>query len=284
MGGIPTDAEVAHFRLFGFVVLRRFLDPATTGRLRTEVEWALRDAYGERFEERVDTGGIAGHYLPMMAASTPVSQGLVADDSGLLAAAETLLGRSVLPDHAEGILYFKHAAWHFDDGIGVDGVKFSVYLEQLDASNGALRLLPGSHDRELHARLRGYVRAYLRASGELDMPSHVAGMPGYVAGTQPGDVIAFHSATWHCSYGGTDRLAWTIGYLPDPASPEERAKFTEWMRDTCDPGGRSYERGRYPLYRDWVAGADRHPLRSRVVARLRELGVFELAAEDTDAQ
>lgn len=284
MEEVLTDGEVEHFRLFGFVVLREFLDPAVMRRLRGEVERALRDAYRERFDERVDSGGISGHYLPMMAASTPVSQSLVADDGRLMTGAGRLLGRPVLPDHAEGILYFKYAAWHFDDGIGVDGVKFSAYLDRLDASNGALRLLPGSHDRGLHARLRAYERAHVRAGGESDMPRHVAGIPGYVAATRPGDVIAFHTATWHCSFGGTDRLAWTIEYLPDPQTPEQHARFMEWMRDSCDLEGRSYDHGRYPLYRDWVAGAAQHPRRSEVVARLRDLGVLELAAADANAQ
>lgn len=284
MGEVLTDREVAHFRLFGFVVLREFFDSTTMSRLRSEVERALRDAYGDRFDERVNAGGISGHYLPMMASSTPVSQALVVDDGRLMGTAASLLGRPVLPDHAEGILYFKHAAWHFDDGIGVDGVKFSAYLDPLDANNGALRLLPGSHARALHEPLRAYERAHARASSELDMPQHVAGIPGYVAATQPGDVIAFHTATWHCSYGGRDRLAWTIEYLPDPSSAEEKARFMEWMRDSCDQGGRNYDRHRYPLYRDWIAGADQHPRRAEVVLRLRQLCVFKLAAEDADAQ
>jgi hypothetical protein len=274
-----TDADLEHFRLFGFVVLRGCLGPDMTVRLREEVERALRDGYGERFEERIDTGGIAGHYLPMMARSTPVSRALVADEGGLMSVAGSLLGRPVLPDHAEGVMYFKSAAWHFDDGIGVDGVKLSAYLDRLDAGNGALRLLPGSHDRTLHRPLRAYERAHSRATSELDMARHIAGIPGYVAATEPGDVIAFHTATWHCSHGGRDRLAWTIDYLPDPATAEEEARFIEWMRDSCDQNGRDYDRRRYPLYRDWVASAAEDPSRSRVVERLRELGVFELAAD-----
>jgi Phytanoyl-CoA dioxygenase (PhyH) len=253
---VLTAREVEHFRLFGFVVLREFLDPDTTSRQRSEVQRALRDAYRERFDKRVDTGGISGHYLPMMAASTPVSQALVADDGRLMAAAARLLARPVLPDHAEGILYFRYAAWHFDDGIGVDGVKFSAYLDRLDAGNGALRLLLGSHDRAVHARLRAYEREPIRAAGEADMPRHVAGLPGYVAATRPGDVVAFHTATWHCSHGGKDRLAWTIEYLPDPATEEERSRFMEWMRDSCDLEDRHYDHRRYPLHRDWAIDAD----------------------------
>lgn len=39
------------------------------------------------------------------------------------------------------------------------GVKFATYFDHLGADNGALRLVPGSHHPEQHARLVAYRRA-----------------------------------------------------------------------------------------------------------------------------
>ena len=73
---MTTAEQVEHFRSFGFVILRRQLDPATVGRLTAELEAAFRDALGARFDERPGRGGIGGHYLPVMSSAlTPVSLG-----------------------------------------------------------------------------------------------------------------------------------------------------------------------------------------------------------------
>ena len=47
-----------------------------------------------------------------------------------------------------------------------------------------------------------------------------------VVESRPGDVIAFDLHTFHASFGGRDRLAWTIEYLSAPEdeeSPDENA-------------------------------------------------------------
>jgi hypothetical protein len=69
----------------------------------------------------------------------------VCDDPRFIDAAGQLLGGPVIPECPEGVLYFFEAGWHTDDGIGVLGVKFAVYFDELTAGTGALRLVPGSH-------------------------------------------------------------------------------------------------------------------------------------------
>jgi hypothetical protein len=56
---------------------------------------------------------------------------LVCDDPRLIDAAEQLLGGLVIPECLEGVLYFFEAGWHTNDGIGVRGVKFAVYFDEL---------------------------------------------------------------------------------------------------------------------------------------------------------
>ena len=149
-----TTGHVDHFRTFGFTVLRGFLADRAAA-LRAETGAALRDGYIATYDERV-SDGISGHYLPMASRLTPVSASLVCDDPRFIDAAEQLLGGPVIPECPEGVLYFAEAGWHDDDGIGVRGVKFAAYFDELTADSGALRLVPGSHHREQNTRLAAY--------------------------------------------------------------------------------------------------------------------------------
>ena len=211
-----NQQQIDHFRTFGFLPLPGHLGPARTHALRAEVDTAIRDAYRATYDERV-LDGISGHYLPMASRHTPVSAGLVCDDDIFIDAA-TLLGGPVLPSLPEGVLYFAEAGWHDDDGIGVKGVKFATYFDELDAANGALRFLPCSQYEEARLRLRDYQRAWYRE------------FPGVVIDTKPGDVVAFDLHTFHASLGGRDRLAWTIEYLAVPRDKAARVKTLQWMR------------------------------------------------------
>jgi len=59
-----TDAQIDHFRTFGFLVLRGYLDECETAALADELDRAHRDAFGARYDERPDNdGGMSGHYL-----------------------------------------------------------------------------------------------------------------------------------------------------------------------------------------------------------------------------
>src|SRR6516225_2269268 len=151
-----TTAQVDHFATFGFTVLRGYLADRAAA-LRPEADAAIRHAYSATYDERV-IDGISGHYLPMASRLTPVSTSLVCDDPRFIDAAEDLLDGPVIPECPEGVLYFAEAGWHTDDGIGVSGVKFAAYFDQLTAANGALRLVPGSHHPEQGARLAAYER------------------------------------------------------------------------------------------------------------------------------
>jgi hypothetical protein len=146
-----TTGQAGHFATFGFAMLRGFLADRAAA-LRAEVDAAIRDAYAATYDERV-IDGISGHYLPMAARLTPVSASLICDDPRFIDTAQQLLGGPVIPECPEGVLYFAEAGWHTDDGMGVSGVKFAAYLDQLTADNGALRLVPGSHHPE---RTRGW--------------------------------------------------------------------------------------------------------------------------------
>jgi Phytanoyl-CoA dioxygenase (PhyH) len=269
-----TTGHVDHFRTFGFTVLRGYLADRATA-LRAEVDAAIRDGYAATYDERV-IDGISGHYLPMASRLTPVSALLVCDDPRLIDAAEQLLGGPVIPECPEGVLYFFEAGWHTDDGIGVRGVKFAAYFDELTAGTGALRLVPGSHHPEQNARLAAYSRRRGPVRSEEQAAAYQASIPGYIADTSPGDVIAFNLRTWHASTGGRDRLAWTAVYQRCPGTGSERDRTLRSVHDSFEQAFRGFDRDRYPVWRDWLTDAAAHPRRAGVIERMRHAGIFDL--------
>jgi len=269
-----TTGQVDHFSTFGFTVLRGYIANGVTA-LRAEAGAAIRDAYAATYDERV-VDGISGHYLPMASRLTPVSTSLVCDDPRLIDAAEQLLGGPVIPECPEGILYFFEAGWHTDDGIGVHGVKFAVYFDDLTGNTGALRLVPGSHHPEQNARLAAYHRRRGPVRGETEAAACQASFPGFIADTSPGDVIAFDLHTWHASFGGRDRLAWTVVYQRCPETGSERERTLRSVHDSFEQAFRGFDRTRYPVWRDWLVGAAAHPRRAGVIERMRQAGVLDL--------
>jgi Phytanoyl-CoA dioxygenase (PhyH) len=269
-----TTHQADTFRTVGFVVLRGFLADRA-GELRAETDAAIRDAYAATYGERV-IDGISGHYLPMASRLTPASTSLVCDDPRFIDVAEQLLDGPVIPECPAGVLYFAEAGWHTDDGIGVRGVKFAAYFDELTAGNGALRLVPGSHHPEQGARLAAYRDRRMSIRTDADSAAYQASIPGYAAGTSPGDVIAFDLHIWHASTGGRDRLAWTSIYQRCPETSEERDRTLRSMQDSFEQAFRGFDRDRYPVWRDWFGGAARHPRRAALIMRMRQAGILEL--------
>jgi hypothetical protein len=171
-----STTQIDHFATFGFVVLHDHLAEHTVP-LRDEVDAAIEDAYAATYDDRV-IDGISGHYLPMASRLTPTSTSLLCDDGRLIDAAEDLLGGAVIPECPEGVLHFAEAGWHNDDGIGVRGVKFATYFDRLSADNGALRLVPGSHHPEQHARLVAYRDAQMPVNTD-DAAANQASVPAW---------------------------------------------------------------------------------------------------------
>jgi len=261
--------EIAHFRAFGYVVLRGLLDQPEVATLTTEVTHELTAAFGGigTDTDPDQTGGIRGDYLPLTVDRAPLSQALMADDPRLYQGAATLLDTPVVPTPPVATCFTSNAGWHTDQGPAIGGVKYIAYLQPRTAADGALRVIPGSHEPGCTARLRAYWRADPATQGFAGWP-----VPCVVLETEPGDVIAFNEHLWHSSAGGDRRLAWTVAYLPWPGIADlDRVRVTrELIVDSADYGS---DRDRWPVWREWVAGATT-PSRILAVQRLRLLGVL----------
>jgi hypothetical protein len=253
-------------------VLRQHLAAETVHALAEEFDRAQQDAFGARLAERGNPGGgIPGHYLPVGGPHTPVSRRLVEDDA-LVQVAEELLDGAVLPAYPEATLFYGQTSLHRDDGTGVIGLKIACYLEPLQASNGALRLLPGSQHADYSASLSRWQRQH---ATDPRLGDSIAALPMCVADSEPGDLIVFDRHTWHASLHGGDRRQWSICYLKDPQSDDERRAFARYVAGEADwfstgAYGEPYDQQRYPFYDPaWLAR-----VRPPWARRLDELGVF----------
>ena len=260
-----TDADAAHLRTFGFVVLPGAIDP---GPLAAELDAALRD--GARAGFAVNGGpGVSGAYVPMMVERTPVSLGLL---DRFAADAEALVDRPVLPLRAKGVRYAADASWHRDSELPVTSIGFAAYLEPLDAATGALRVLPGSH----HATYGDVVGSHVADGDPGGVPAPA--FPGLPLATEPGDVIVFDEHLFHASAGGRHRRQWRVDYVVDPVGADEEAAVRRWFADTYPPdwdGG--YDVDAFPTYGPaWLASG--RPW----LARLDELGAHAASAAEED--
>lgn len=266
------DEQVDWFRTFGFLVLRRFFEPALVAALRAEIVDTMLAVHGDGFHQRPPMSGMAGHYACLLGPWAPRTVELV-DSRRLVGLAERLVGGPALPSpgDTQGILYFDHAGWHNDTGIAVRGVKFVAYLEPLGAETGALRVLPGSH------RVPPPALGHLHS---LDLA--VPDVPAQVLATEPGDVVVFDPLLFHASWGGRDRLQWTTLYLRDAITPSWRAGLVDWYADgASDAEVDELPEGYRPFDRAWVAEGSgditdpRLTQRHVWMYRLNQLGVLD---------
>lgn len=236
----------AHFRAFGFVVLRGALSDDETTALTREGDRAVRDATGNRYLVDDGQGGISGHYIPATGDRTPMSLALLQRYTPLV---EQLAGVPILPAITQYTLFFDMAGWHTDTGHAVPSVKVVAYLDPLDEHNGALRVLPGSHrldERVLTDLLHG--PAFRDEARALEATRQV---PAHVVTSRPGDLIVFDERLWHASVGGRNRLQWSTCYVLDPATPEEEQAVRAYLASQFVADLHlDYDPRHYPYYGD----------------------------------
>jgi len=266
-----THQQILHFRTFGFVTLRGLLSQSEAATLRCEVTDALTDAFGVLGREPDDLGGISGDYLPLAADRAPFSQSLIADDRRTFLYSQELLGGPTVPSVGTATCFTDDSSWHTRQARALGGVTFWVDLGARTAQTGALRFIPGSHLPDFADQLCAYQAAEPAMSGfeSWDWP-HVVGE------TEPGDVVAFHVHLRTCNLGGTPRLSWTIEYLPWPGiSDQDRLDLVRrFVADDTEYDHEDYDRERWPVWREWAAGATQNLSRAIAVERLGLLGVL----------
>ncbi len=228
----------AHLETFGFVVLEGAID---AGALALELDAALADSGAAAIGVETGGGATAVQYVPMMCARTPRSLSLLTELGPL---ATGLLGRPSLALRAKGMRYAGSTPWHVDSTRAAVSLGFLAYLEPLDASNGALRVVPGSHRGDFREAALGY----LAAAGP-EAPA--ASLPGVALATAPGDVVVMDERLLHASAGGRKRRQWRVDFVADPTTREEDAALHALLDQTFPPdwdGG--YDADAFPSFGD----------------------------------
>ncbi len=266
-----SHQQILHFRTFGYVTLRGLLSQDEAAALRMEVTGALTDAFGSLGTEPDDLGGISGDYLPLAVNRAPLSMALIADDPRTFLSSAELLGSPTVPSIGTATCFTGDSTWHTRLGPAVGGVTFWADLEPRTAETGALRLIPGSHLPEFERRLWEYMGVEPSTSGFERWE-----WPHVVVETEPGDVVAFHAHLMNCAQGGTPRLSWTIDYLewPGLGHQDRMAIVRDMTLDDVEYDHEEYDRERWPVWREWVAGARGIQSREIAVERLKLLGVL----------
>ncbi|MGA8371272.1 MAG: phytanoyl-CoA dioxygenase family protein [Acidimicrobiales bacterium] len=267
-----SDARTTEFERDGTTVLKAFFDPEPLSR---EVDESL--ALGHLEEGAGINSGVVGNtfqYVPMMCEHTPVSLRLIAD---LAAPARELLGREVLPVRAKGTRYFGGTAWHRDLELDLASAGFASYLEPLDASSGALRVVKGSHRAPLPEFPDGMPLP--EGTPLLEgMPQESNNRHGEAIETEPGDVLVFDEHLWHSSVGGRTRRQWRIDFIGDPENDEEEALTRQYFDQIFQVGwDGGYDVDRFPSYGRYLREAG-----LPWVGRLRELGALDAADGEED--
>lgn len=234
----------AHFRAFGFVVLPAVLDATDAAALAREGNLAIRDATGHRYRVDDGRGGITGHYIPATGERTPVSLALLRRFAPVV---EHLVGAPMIPAVVQHALLFDFAGWHTDTGHAVPSVKIAAYVDDLDANNGALRVLPGSQlldERVLRDVMRGPA-----FRDDTTVRTAVASIPAHVIASTPGDVIVFDEHIWHASINGAHRQQWSASYVLDPVTAEEELAVRAYLASEFSPNhSLDYDPTHYPHY------------------------------------
>ena len=274
-----TEGQVAHFKTFGFLVLRQLFTPDEMAIIKRESD--------EIFEESRGGAPFAGEERQ---AEQPFFErrpfmSMLPDDDRIYDIGTDLCGPDFVLDGSEGNLHVGDTAWHGGNPEGLiktesgsrsytgygefslPNVKITFYPEPATMDSGCLRVIPGSHKTiapDLFAPLRTNNKdPDFRPFGVR--PSEI---PCYCFESQPGDVIVFTENVLHAAFGGkTGRHQHAISFFANPRTEDE----VELVRRMC-------ERGKYSFHPSTsYIDSDRPRLR-RMVSKLVEWGFEPIEA------
>lgn len=129
-------------------------------------------------------------------------------DPRVVGIVRSLVGDEYIWSSSDGNLFYCESYWHPDDyaaPLHHYHVKLSFYLDDLSGTNGAIRIIPGSHFHQ-QTFSRTLRRDFKNESGvEALYGIPGADIPSIVVESKPGDVIVWNFRTIHGSYNGGER-------------------------------------------------------------------------------
>ena len=250
-----TPKQIAHFKTFGFLMLRKLFTQREMDTISREANEIFEEVLGVAPSETAERLKVEPFFE-----RRPFLNSLL-DDDRIYMVAEDLLGTDFVFDQSEGNVHAGETAWHGGGHWDVlPWIKIGFYLQPLTRDTGCLRAIPGSHlsaDPDLYAPLRG-------GKGPGD---HVFGMPqseipAVPLEVVPGDIIVFTEDMLHASFGGRPgRHQHAASFFKNPTAEAEVERVRDVAR-RLPPTARPLE---------MHINSDRPRVR-RMVSRLSELG------------
>lgn len=172
------------------------------------------------------------------------------DDPRIEGAIASLIGDDFNYVGSDGNYYTGDTGWHSDGFHSVGTyLKAALYLDEVGANTGALRVIPGSHQVQLKNNWDGLNAS--RSETIWGIPQNE--VPAVALTSQPGDVVLFNHNLMHAAFGGgSQRRMFTINCSRRASSSEEIADLESYiasharfwidhmhsdkMRETATPG------------------------------------------------
>ena len=209
-----TERQRAHYEAFGFLFLRELFSSDEMSAIGHEADRIWEEESLQPDFRRSDEG--SQHTSPFVEISSTLSS--IVEDDRIYLTAQGLVGEGMVWTNSEGnITGYGTAPWHPDRRNMAPGdldyprLKVMLYLDEVSAENGALRVIPGSQKNPYHDSLYPMLQkqdngmdwdVIPEADDPGDMPYGVAGdrMPCHVVESKPGDVLFFNQCLWHAAY------------------------------------------------------------------------------------
>ena len=229
-GGMLTEEQLEHVATQGFLRIGALLDDELIGSLRDEYDRVFAEARAtDRYRDLAepDDDDEMLQIMQMCERSLPFRSLLYHD--AILDIVQDLIGPTIQLFHDQALFKPAHTGgpihWHQDNGYWhcepADLVSCWLTLDDVDAANGAMHVLPGSHREAVEHPRAGTL---LDAGGMVDTS-------GAVVVELPAGGVMFH----HCQ---------TFHYTPPNRTDRQRRAFAmHYMR----PGTRSHRVGAMPV-------------------------------------
>ena len=215
-----TSHQITYYKTFGFLILRDLLNPDEIGEINFEFESKLKNT--------LRSTTTPGHHKyvswPNLGPDTPFTGSLL-EDNRICIIAKQLLGSEFFGISCNSGSFVNDTQWHPDcEDINLHALKFAFYLQSLNADNGAIRFIPGSHHNPFHEIL-------LRNNLRDERPDNVS---AHICRVNPGDGIIFDARLWHGSSGASeDRRLITLIYNRVPETIAEKEATFYDAKGSC---------------------------------------------------
>lgn len=233
------ENHVTHFIAFGYVPLRGLFSRGEAAALREEFDRLLREDYP-------DFDGSQPRQVAHVCERGERHAALIGDER-LLDVPRKILGHDFIYEGSAAAAHVGDTPWHGGSGVitwGLPHVKISLYLDDLTARNGCLRVVPGAHRNYLRlvdprwAQAPDYYVPLRNRNTRDDFrpwglrPQEVPHVP---LESSLGDVLVFTEDLPHAAFGVSGvRRQLAISFVANPVDDEQR----RWLkqRQACSDG------------------------------------------------